>query len=142
MGVSVSAHLVVGVRLSDLVQMVREESVVTKFDQDTGKPYDRTVEIKKVKIGSTIHEQLADYPEDLIKWPKGLALVKTGDIGRRNNFDNVVVGVEVVEADDEDPVQHVDEEDLRQAREKAKKFLKKVGWDDEVSLYLVQYGSA
>lgn len=142
MGISVDAYLVAGVRLSDLVQKVRESSSVTKYDPDTGKPYEKAVEVKKVKIGDTTHEQLDEYPEGLIKWPKGLEFLDSGDIGGRNNWDNTIVGVKVAEADERDPVKPVDKVVTRDAASKARMLLAKVGFKDEVHLYLIQYGSA
>jgi hypothetical protein len=142
MGISVSAYLVAGVRLSDLARKVTETSTVTKYNQDTGKPYDTEIVVTKIKIGNKTFDQEAGYPEDLIKWPKGLSFVTTGDIGE-GDWDSVVVGVKVAEADDyEWPAVVVTDEKIDEAKEKAKNLLEKVGWTDPVGLYLVLYGSA
>jgi hypothetical protein len=142
MGVSVNATLVAGVRLSDLVSKVTETTTVTKYDQDTGKPYDKEIQVTKIKIGDRTFDQEAEYPEDLIKLPKGLDFETTGDIGGRGDWDNVVVGAKVAEADDDDPVVEVDLTALDKAINKATDLLKQVGWSDGVSVYLIQYGSA
>lgn len=132
------AFVVYGVRFNDAIKFVKETKIVTKYDEDTGKPYEKSIVSNNLIIFDNIK---IPYNYDEIKFRTlndcinhlntGLGVYYSN--GYTFNASNVIFGFSIGMTNEFNPILlH-----LERFKEVAKEKFAKVGYDGELSLYLV-----
>ncbi len=140
MSVSYHSYLVAGVRLSDIFRIGTVEREVTRYDETTGKPYQKKVSAKQFFLfGKEIPEPGEAYPSE---WPqlKGIDVVST-DVETLKD-DSIIVGRLIAQADPEDrrdcgPIQAVAPCSVSEAVAEMRAFLYQQGYEREPEVFLV-----
>lgn len=162
MSVSYTATLVCGLRLSDVVRIDHLKSTVTKYNPDTGVPYQTAVEEYKAFLFGAAFDPVEPCPSEWGKSLGGLEAFSTGESSRRYKpdpgpfgsyaLDEWVVGVEVGDANLRHAnlrkraygfgsIEVINNLDLDVARGKVKEILGGFGVSKEPALFLVKYCS-
>ena len=132
MGVDYSASIVVGLLAEECIKTVDKSETITKYNEDTGEPYEKVIPYSETCLGDIAFED----PYDLEQKCPGLEPIYGGPecgvvaVGACvNSMDmNYDLGVEEVENDKIDVLK----------KEVAEAF-KKIGIDAEPKVYLVGY---
>jgi hypothetical protein len=150
MGAQFTAHVVAGVRLSDVFRVVRSEEEVVRYDRVTGVPSPELEAVERCYLFGREIPAPGEYSPD--EWAKpltGLGAFDSGSRARDNpgkgwagwgryDFDEFVLGVEVAQADPERVgVQPFDPEAAARALGVAEETLRARGWEGRAQLYLV-----
>lgn len=138
MGVSYSSKIVVGVRLSSILEHV--DSFKTKYNPDTGEPYQ--VPIKRYKLLGKEMDSLPSSEED--EELNGLQLHSIGYISdtlENGRIDQAILGIKAGEADFYNNFREVSESALTQAKAKVSDLLAEHHPDVEPQFYIIQHSS-
>lgn len=133
MGIDFSARLIVGVPFNYI--FTKEKATKTKYHPDTGKPYEMPVD-KWLRCGVPFEddkENPARYPDSYL--PKGLA-------GFCECSEQPVsfIGMLLAEASGSEHCVVLTDQ-IASATEQAKALFKEVGYEGELSVYLIGYVS-
>ena len=131
MSATICAHAIVGVNSKVAIKRTNDSSTVTRYNEETGEPYEKTVKGEtRIFFGNTEIESLADIEYDL-----GFDIGSTG-----NNVS--IIGKIIWESgfDFEDSrLCKVDMDAIADAIEDVKKLLSEFGIDHDPTLYFVCY---
>lgn len=144
MGCTYEQYVVVGVRLSELFQVEHHQTSVTKYNQDTGVPYQQPVTVLKfLWRGQEIPEPDEYYPEEFVtNLAPGMDVYSSGESARNHrgkgwnqyDFRQFIVGVAVAKTGESGGVDGIEPEALEAAKQTVKDAL-----GMEPQLYLVSY---
>lgn len=156
MGASYSSSLLVGFRVSDILEIRQVKETIQKFDENTGKPYTKEI-VKEVPFlfGKAI-EQEPESPSEWLESLLGLSVSCTGNdaydggYGKNSgwskyNLELFVVGKSISSSRPnggwrgEEPISTFTLEDVQTAFAEAKKEFAKHGWDKKPQLHLISY---
>jgi len=133
MGCSYRSYAVVGVPFASLYEERKQKKHVTKYNEDTGKPYQQEViEISFFWCGKEIEEE-CDYMEGFVKKMCGLEVYDAG-----SGNDGGTVGLCLAKPEPGD-VQAIDGLTLSKAFLEVKEKLQKSGYNGNVQLYIISY---
>lgn len=124
------AYLMVGIKLTEVLKKVTEKKPVTKYNEDTGQPYEKEVEETYWTLFGKSINTLED-PED---YPNECGIEKLGFVvhypyGFRNNLNDAYFGLDVVELDkDGEQVKVFTHDDTQEAFDKLHALLIKHGY--------------
>jgi hypothetical protein len=151
MGLDVSSSVVVGIRASDILRRERYQESITKYNENTGKPYQ--VHVNKEKYFIFDKEMPADFelhPDNLAQY---LGYDDPHTIGEGTyryprqegydayNYDKVVIGEQLINGDSHrsqgDLIKEIDTDSVAKLTKKVKENFAKHGYKGEVKVYLV-----
>jgi hypothetical protein len=143
--VAVSAQVVVGFLLDQAVRVVQTTRAETKYNNDTGAPYQKEVVEKHLLLGNA---RLPDHPDDCPEeWelPDGLQVFACGDMSRSSGYPRktvyrwhlMVLGVACAAADDAKSVVAVDLLEVSAALQQMQELRTKYQLLVEPALHLV-----
>jgi hypothetical protein len=147
MGAQFTAHVVAGVRLSDVFRVVRSEEEVVRYDRVTGVPSPVREAVERCYLFGREIPAPAEYSP--AEWAESLTGLEAFDCGDRAwdnpgegwgryDFGEFVLGVEVARADPERAgVQPFDPGAAARALGVAEEALRARGWEGTAQLYLV-----
>ncbi len=161
MSATVGVSLMIGVRLSDILRIEEYTEPKTKYNPDTGKPYE--VQQQKTRlfiVDKEIEEPEATYPEEWVKDVLDMDVAGTGDSAEvwkgkgwnQYKWDHFIVGVSlgfqtgssnkhIISAN----IQGEKKEDLapiNEAIKEATEKLARVGYAGPIGIHAVLYWSA
>lgn len=142
MGASFSSSLIAGVRVGDIYKVENVGSEVTKYNPDTGKPYQTKVVTKKHLLCGKEIEAKEDGPPEWLPKMSGLDVSSTGNSAYEDKtYSEFVVGVQLGVAGGyrNDSVLGFPAEKIANALAEAKEKLAKLGYNGKVELFLVHY---
>jgi hypothetical protein len=151
MGVDISSTVVVGLKASAVIRREIYAESITKYNEDTGKPYKVNVNKEKYFIfDKEVPANFDPYPDSIAVYLGYENAYSTGEgsyhYPRREGFDAydldaIVIGEHVIDGDSHrsggDMVKEVDVEKVAQITKQVKENFAKFGYKGEVKLYLV-----
>ncbi len=148
MGVDYSATMVVGVKLDELFRVERENVQVTKYDPDTGAPYQTPV-VKETCTWCGKPITMPDDLETLVKDMSGLEIYSTGEPshpyrykGGWNGYDlgEFVVGRSIANVDNAE-IATAERVEVDKQFADVKQKLERSGYKGQVQIHLVLHVS-
>jgi hypothetical protein len=131
MSVSHCSYVVVGVPFKDVYETKKTKKLVTKYNVDTGKPYQMPIDDWHFFwAGKEITEE-CDYQEDFVKKMCGLDIISSNDEGS-------VIGLEIAQAESNKVIE-IEPKIIQEAILSVSEKLKASGYHGDVKVYLVSW---